>query len=115
MTATPGHPVVILRVKVVKVSDLAIWLPMLTLERHVVVLMDIRTTLLDLVLVNFPSVVPSARESSMPTVGQVQLLCCVVLSTLVQCLGAVTATVLPLSGARLLDQASELGESRITL
>lgn len=96
MTATPGHPVVILRVKVVKVSELAMWLPMCRLEKQVVLFMEIRTTLLDLVLVKFRSVVPRARASAIPTVGQVQLLWCVVLSTRVQCLGAVTATFLPL-------------------
>lgn len=94
MIATPGQCPVILRVNVVNVSDLIMWLPMSRLEKQEELLIDIRTTLLDLVLVNFRSVVPSARASAMPTVGQVHLLRWVVLSTLVQCLVAVTATVL---------------------
>lgn len=73
---------------------------------QVVFFMETRTTLLDLVLVKFPNVVPSARESAMPTVGQVQLFWWVVLSTLVQCLGAVTATVLPLCEVRFSGLAS---------
>lgn len=94
--ATRGQCPVILRVNVVNVNDLAMWLPMFRLEKHVVLFIEIRTTLLDLVLVKFRSVVPSARESAIPTVGQVHLLWCVVLSTLVHCLVAVTATFVPL-------------------
>lgn len=51
-------------------------------------------TLLSLVLVKLCSVVTTDRDDAMPTVGQVNRLVPVWLSTLVQILGAVTGTLL---------------------
>lgn len=87
-----GQPVVIMRVHLVSVIVLAITRPTAGLEVHLVLLASIRMTLLELVVVKFVSVVPRDRDDATPTVGKVNELVPVVVSTLVHPLGAVTGT-----------------------
>lgn len=91
MTPT-GQPPVIMRVHLVSVMVLAITRPTAGLDVHLLLLADIRTTLLEFVLVKFRSVVPRDRDDATPTVGHVKFPDPVWLTTLVQMLGAVTGT-----------------------